>query len=62
MNNPQDNNLRGLYLVDDQPAHANRLAIDLSFGWDLPALPESQGAFLNAINGLEDFITDPDSS
>jgi hypothetical protein len=62
VNNPQDNDFGGLYLIDEQPAHADRLSINFCFCWDLPALPKSQGVFLNAINGQENLITDPDGS
>ena len=60
MDNAQDDDLRTLYPVDDQPAHTNRLPVDLCFCRDLPALTECQGVFLDAIDGLEYLITDPD--
>ena len=62
MDNPQDNNLGGLYLVDDQPTHADCLPVDLRFCRNLPTLLEYQGFFLNAIYGLKDLIPDPDGS
>jgi len=60
MYNTENDNLRTFYPVDDQPAHVDRLPVDFCFCRDLPALPECQGIFLNAIDGLEYFITDPD--
>ena len=60
MDNTENYNLGGFYLVDDEPAHTNCLPVDLCLCRNLPTLPECQGIFLNAINGLEDLITDPD--
>jgi len=60
MDNAKNDNMHALYLVDDQPTHADRLPVDLCFCRYLPALPECQGVFFNAIDGLEDLITDPD--
>jgi hypothetical protein len=62
VNNPQDKDFGCLYLIDEQPVHADRLSVNFCFCWDLPALPKSQGVLLNAINGQENLITDPDGS
>ena len=53
MNNPQDNDFGGLYFIDEQPAHADRLSVNFCFCWDFPTLPKCQWVFLNAINGQE---------
>ena len=60
MNNPQNNDLEGFYPVDDQPAHADCLPVNLGFCRYLPTLPECQRVFLDAIDCLEDPVTNPD--
>lgn len=59
---PKNYNLEVFHFIYDQPAHANRLAVDLGFSWNFPALSESEGIFLNTIYCLKDLITDTNGS